>query len=76
MAQLTLLFSDDLLLLESADDLRRSMLAFANVPPSRQTFAEEPGASLEDDSHILWRWLNIRTLIAYKPTRIGQVQFL
>jgi hypothetical protein len=36
MAQLTLLFSDDLLL-ESADDLRprrRSMLAFANVPPS------------------------------------------
>jgi hypothetical protein len=75
-AQLILLFSDDLLLHESADDLRprrRSMLAFANVPPSWQTCAEELGASLENDPHILWRWLNTRTL---KPTRIGQVQFL
>jgi hypothetical protein len=58
MAQLTLLFPDDLLLLESADDLRpwrRSMLAFANVPPNRETSAEELGAPLEHDPHILWR---------------------
>jgi len=48
------------MLLESADGLqprRRSMLAFANVPPSWQTCAEALGASLEHDPHILWHWL-------------------
>jgi hypothetical protein len=65
---------DDLLLLDLPTICcPRRQLAFANVPPSCQASAEELGASLEHDSHILWRWLNTRTLIPYKPTRVGHV---